>query len=200
LAVAREGGSGVTEFEFFFAFYGLILGLAVAELLNGVAGVVRARRVRKVGLRTVLMAVFTLMALMATWLDAWRSLREVRLAFSDLALPFGIGGLYYLAAVVIFPKDVEAWETLDAYYDERKRYVAALLLGAETLLTATFIDIAVEGYRTNPANFWSWFVPYNLAIHGGLLALVFTRRRWLDVALWSGLILLFLIPYWNGRS
>jgi hypothetical protein len=145
------------------------------------------------------MAVFTLMALMATWLDAWRSLKDVRLAFADLALPFGIGGLYYLAAVIILPKDVESWETLDTYYDERKRYVAGLLLGAEVLLTATFADIAVSQARTDLVRFWTWFVPYNLAIHGSLLALVFTRGRRLDIALWSGLILLFLIPYWNGR-
>jgi hypothetical protein len=188
------------EFEFFFAFYGLLLGLAVAELLNGVGGVVRARRVRKVGSRTALMAVFTLMALVATWLDAWRSLREVRLAFSDLALPLGIGAIYYLAAVIVFPKDVEAWETLDAYYDERKRYVAGLLLAAEVLLTATFLELAYARTLKEPMWLWTWFLPYNLAIHGALLALVFNKRRWLDVALWIGLILLFLIPYWHGRS
>ncbi len=41
---ARGGPAGthIDKFSFFFAFYGLILGLAVAELLNGFAGMVRA--------------------------------------------------------------------------------------------------------------------------------------------------------------
>ena len=190
----------MTEFEFFFAFYGLILGLAVAELLNGLAGVVRARRLRHVGVQTALLATFTLLAVVATWLDAWRSLRDVRLAMGDLALPFGIGALYYLAAVSVFPKDVEAWASLDDYFAERKRYVVLMLLAAEILLTATFADSIRETFVTDPARFWSWTAPYNVAIHGALLALVFSRRRMLNLALLGALILLFLIPYWNGRT
>lgn len=187
------------QFEFFFAFYGLILGLAVAELLNGVAGVVRARRVRRVGLQTALLAAFVILVVIATWLDAWRSLKGVRLALADLALPFGIGALYYLAAVTVFPKDIERWETLDDYFAERKRYVAGLLLAAEVLVTATFGEVLSGAFRTDPVRFWTWLVPYNIAIHGSLLALMFVKdRRW-NIALLVGLLLLFLIPYWNGR-
>jgi hypothetical protein len=195
LAVGQ--GGGVDQFEFFFAFYGLILGLAVAELLNGVAGLVRAQRVRRVGLQTALLAAFVMLVVIATWLDAWKTLRDVRLALSDLALPFGIGALYYLAAVTVFPKDVERWESLDDYFAERKRYVAGLLLAAEVLLSATFGDVFSDVFRTNPVRFWTWLVPYNIAIHAALLALIFVKgRRW-NIAVLAGLILLFLIPYWN---
>ena len=41
----------MAQFEFFFAFYGLLLGLAVAELLQGVGSVMRARRIRSSGLQ-----------------------------------------------------------------------------------------------------------------------------------------------------
>ena len=34
------GGADIDRFSFFFAFYGLILSLAVAELLSGFAGMV----------------------------------------------------------------------------------------------------------------------------------------------------------------
>lgn len=42
-------GCAMSGFEFFFSFYGLLLGFAMAELLGGFADVVRAGRVRRSG-------------------------------------------------------------------------------------------------------------------------------------------------------
>ena len=99
----------MSKFEFFFAFYGLLLGLGVAELLQGVGSAVRARRIRAVGEKTGLMALGLLVVMLLTWLDAWTSLNRVELNMGSLAGPVAVAVCYYLAAVIVFPKDIEEW-------------------------------------------------------------------------------------------
>lgn len=188
------------SFEFFFTLYSLILGLALAELLNGVAAIVRARQLRRVGLQTTLLATFILLAISATWLDAWNSLRGVALSFQGLALPMIIAVCYYLAAATVFPKNTEDWASLDDYYAERKVFVVAMLLAAETALTATFVNMTVAAFqRGDMAGVWTWLC-YNALIFGSMIALLFIRGRRVNLALLTGLLLLFLIPYWTGRG
>jgi len=55
-------------------------GLAVTELLNGLGKLVGAGEVRKLGWQTGLLV---LLVIIATWIDAWESLRGVRRARSS---------------------------------------------------------------------------------------------------------------------
>ena len=75
------------KFSFFFAFYGLILGLAVAELLIGLARLIRARAVRQIEARTALMALFIFVSICETWIDAFKLLDYATLDFQGLAAP-----------------------------------------------------------------------------------------------------------------
>lgn len=149
------------RFSFFFGFYGLILGLAVAELLNGFGALVRAGEVRRLGGQTGLLAFFILLLISATWIDAWTSLRTVSLDFAGLWAPILIAILYYLSAVVTFPKSPADWPSLDDYFALRKQSVALLLLAAEFLVNYTYLPGI---YRSDPHKFWTWSVPYNIAI------------------------------------
>jgi hypothetical protein len=58
------------RFSFFFGFYGLILGLAVTELLSGFAEFARRRRLRDLELQTALLALLVFVDICATWIDA----------------------------------------------------------------------------------------------------------------------------------
>ena len=111
------------KFSFFFGFYGLILGLAVTELLNGLGALVRAGELRRLGWQTGLLALFVLLVMCATWIDAWDSLRSTTLDFAGLWAPLLIAILYYLAAGVTFPKNPAEWPSLDDYFMKRKRSV-----------------------------------------------------------------------------
>jgi hypothetical protein len=110
------------KFGFFFGFYGLILGLAVAELLNGLGALARAGELRRLGWQTGLLGLFLLLVVCATWIDAWESLRGVSLDFDGLWAPILIAVLYYLAAAVTFPKNPSEWTSLDDYFVQRKRF------------------------------------------------------------------------------
>ena len=185
------------RFSFFFAFYGLILGLAVTELLGGFAGAVRMRVLRRLEPQTALLALLTFVAICATWIDAWKTLRSISLDFAGLWAPVLLATAYYLAAAVVFPRDVAEYEDLGRYYADRKRFVIAMLLIAELLVTYTFWGVAAGMLARTPAVFWLYFLPYNLMIKSAFIALMFVDRRRVNVALLATLIFLFLVPYWG---
>ncbi len=185
------------KFSFFFGFYGLILGLAVTELLNGLGALVRAGELNRLRAQTGLLALFLLLVICATWIDAWDSLRSVSLNFEGLWAPILIAILYYLAAVVTFPKNPAEWTSLDDYFAKRKSFVASLMLAAEFIVNYTFRSIFIGSYQHDPEKFWHWDVPYNIAIKLAFVALIFVKGRRANIAVLIALILLFLVPYWH---
>jgi hypothetical protein len=184
------------RFSFFFAFYGLILGLAVAELLGGFARLVRARALKQIEAQTALLALLTFIVICATWVDAWTTLTKISLDFEALWAPILLATFYYLAAAVVFPSDPKEFGRLATYYAERKRFVVGMLFAAEVLVTYTFGVVIGHELRATPAIFWLWYLPYNLAIKGAYVALLFVRGRRANIALLAALILLFMVPYW----
>jgi hypothetical protein len=184
------------RFSFFFAFYGLILGLAVTELLGGFAGIVRERAVRRLEPQTALLALLIFIVICATWIDAWTTLTTISLNFEALWAPVLLATLYYLAAAVTFPTNPAEFDQLATYYAERKRFIVALLLGAELLVTFTFLNVVHAELNSRPAIFWLWFLPYNLSIKLSYVALFIVRSRRANIFFLALLILLFLVPYW----
>jgi hypothetical protein len=139
---------------------------------------------------------FVFIDICTTWIDAWTSLKGVSLDFGGLWAPILLATAYYLAASVVFPRDDEDFLRLADYYADRKLFVAVMLLVAEFLVNYTFRDIFIEAYRSQPAVFWLYQLPYNLAIKAALVTLILVRGRWANVAVLIVLIALFLIPYW----
>jgi hypothetical protein len=185
------------KFAFFFGFYGLILGLAVTELLNGLGALVRTGELKRLRAQTGLLALFLLLVICATWIDAWDSLHSVSLDFADLWAPILIAILYYLAAVVTFPKNPAEWTSLDDYFVKRKSFVASLMLVNEFVVNFTFRNIWIDSYLHDPAKLWGWLLPYNIVIKLTLVALIFVKGRRANIAVLIALILLFLVPYWH---
>ncbi len=188
------------RFSFFFGFYGLMLGLAVTELLNGFGKLVRAGEARKLGWQTGLLALFLLIVIIATWIDAWESLRGVSLDIAGLWAPVLIAILYYLASTIVFPEHPAEWASLDDYFARRKRVVAILLLAAEFTVNYTYWPHIQAEAAGNPAILWRWFIPYNIAIKFAFLALIFVRGKRLNIAALAALILIFLLPYWHRAA
>jgi hypothetical protein len=185
------------RFSFFFAFYGLILGLGVTEVLKGFAGYVRLRPLRSIDPQTALLAAFIFLDICATWLDAWSSLKNVSLDFAGLWAPILLSTAFYMAASVVFPRDDADFARLADYYAERKTFVAITLLGAEFIENFTFRDIFIRAFHSRPAVFWLYLVPYNVAIKVALVSLILVRGRRANIASLLVLVGLFLIPYWD---
>ena len=188
------------QFSFFFAFYGLILGLAVAELLSGFAGMVRAHALKRLDAQTGLAALLTFVLIVATWVDTFSMDRAITLSFSDLWPPILLATFYYLAAAVIFPRDPRQFPHLRAYFAARRKFIVGMLFAAELVDFYANRFWLIDRYYHNPAGFWAWTVPYNIAIKGCFLALFLVRGRRATIALLFAQILLFMVPYWHAGA
>jgi hypothetical protein len=188
----------VDQFSYFIVLYSIVLGLALTELLGGFAHMVRAKALRKVEAQTALLAVLILVDICSTWVDGWISLKSVTVDFAGLSAPVGLAICYYLAAAVTFPHDDADHERLADYYRERKRFIFGMLIGAEVLTHVTYRGFFEAQLQRQPAVFWSWIVPYNSAMDITLIALFFVRSRRANIVLLIAMILLILIPYWDG--
>jgi cytochrome bd-type quinol oxidase subunit 2 len=190
----------VDSFSYFIAFYSLILGLALTELLGGFAHMVRARALKKLEPQTALLALFILVDICSTWIDSWVTLKHVAVDFAGLWAPVLIAICLYLAASVIFPRDDADHERLADYYRERKPFVILMLLAVEMLIHVIYLPIFENRIAHEPQLFWLWTVPYNLAIEATMVALILVRSRRANLVLLVLLLLLLMVPYWDQGS
>jgi hypothetical protein len=186
------------KFSFFFAFYGLLLGLAVAELLSAFGAYVRARGFKGIEPQTGLLSLYVFVCICATWLDAWAALRTVDLSFAGLAGPVVVATGLYLVASVVFPREAADLAAMADYYARRKRFVVGLLLALEFVVNLTFLHVFRDTLQHHPAVFWGWNLPYNIAIKLAYVGLFFARSRRANIACILVLLALFLLPYWEN--
>jgi hypothetical protein len=190
----------VDSFTYFISFYSLILGLGLTELLGGFAHMVRAKALKKLEPQTALLALFILVDICSTWVDSWLTLKHVSVDFAGLWAPMLLAICFYLAASVVFPHDEADHERLADYYRERKRFVVGLLLAGEMLIHVTYLPILEQRFAHQPALFWLWTVPYNVAIEASMVAIMFVGSRRANIMLLIVLLLLIMIPYWDQGS
>jgi hypothetical protein len=131
-------------FGFMFGFYGLLLGLAVAEVASGFSRAYDERDKRKIGIVAPLFGVLLLVDLISFWMNAWayRDLPDVSyliaLAVALVAL------LYYFAATQVFPKATEK-DTLDNHIMEHRHVVIFCVLMSNLI---TQVPNAVSAFKT----------------------------------------------------
>jgi hypothetical protein len=175
-------------FNFYFTFFGLLLGLAAAEVAAGLATAVQARRRVPIGALTLLLGLFVLVDLSSFWRWAWAnreffSLRGLMVEASLLiTLP------YYLAASLVFPRPGEERASLDEHYWANKRFV----VGGVLIANLVVIAFAIAHHQLPPTSAplaWLGLVTFYVP----LAALLFTRRKIVDLVLLAIMIGHFLI-------
>jgi len=139
----------MSAFEFFFSFFGLILGLSVVEVMTGVARVLKRRERIRVGYVTPLMAGLLLLDLASFWTNTWGMMQDIQISLGLLVVGVMVAGIYFLAASLVFPEDLDEWPSLDAFYDTHKRWVVGGVWSANMLS-----GIAFTAFVTTPAEFW----------------------------------------------
>jgi hypothetical protein len=173
----------MSGFEFFFSFYGLILGLAIAELLSGFANIARIGRLRAIGWGTLLLGIEVAYEILIFWLAAWHNYRDVVPSVRTLAVPFLSGAVYYIAAGIVFPRAEDQIADVDGYFMQHKSKVAICLL----LIWA--VGMIVEFPHTTAAfdagryaYLFGYYLPFNLSLLAGNLILIFSPSRRLSIA------------------
>lgn len=123
----------MSGFEFFFGFFGLILGLSVVEVITGLGRVLRRRERLRLGWVTPLLAIVVLLDVASFWSVSWIRMQDVQPTYPLLLVGMVIAGIYFLAASLVFPDDLDAWPSLDEFYDRHKRWVMGGVWTAKTL-------------------------------------------------------------------
>lgn len=133
----------MSAFEFFFSFYGLLLGLSVAELVGGFSRVLHERERIRFGWLTPLLAVFVAIDIATFWNQAWVIFRFAPFNFALLVLGLVVAGTFYVAASVTFPRVATEGRALnlDDHFWAHRRIVFACVLAANLIVAATFFAI-----------------------------------------------------------
>lgn len=182
----------MSAFEFFFGFYGLILGLAVIEVVSGFARTLRARKKIRLGLCTPLLALFVLLDLIQFWGDTWTRHQDIPINAAILTVALAIAATYYMAASLVFPERLEEWESIDAFYDGHKHLVVIASLVANVLAVFVLPLIAGEPQVAGPylsltglAFLVAWITP--------MVAICLVRDRRINAALLALLCFVYLL-------
>lgn len=168
----------MTDFEFVFSLFGLLLGFSLIEVLGGLAKVIEAQlRAVKVGAEapgerpfragwlTPLLGLFVMLDVISFWGSAWVARGQV--SYSGPVVVGGLlfAGAYYVAAHLVFPTEKADWVSLDAHYFRVRRAVLGAILVLTTCQLAYLLTVpgVAEAVRT-PA------VAISAAVHYALLA------------------------------
>jgi hypothetical protein len=133
----------MSAFEFFFSFYGLLLGLSVAELVGGFARVLHERERVRFGWLTPLLAVFVALDVATFWSQAWVIFRGAPFNTALLVLGLCVAATFYVAASVTFPRvtaeGVETRIDLDDHFWAQRRLAFGCILVANLIIGTLFI-------------------------------------------------------------
>lgn len=137
----------MTQFEYFFGFYSLVLGLSVVELLSGVARAIENRSSLKLSRLTLMLALFLALDLSSYWLQAWALYRGAPLSMAIITHGLVAAGAYFIAAYLIFPRvaKLKRGEGLDDHFWATRRWVFAAVLLTNVLNVGT-IAVMTGGF------------------------------------------------------
>jgi hypothetical protein len=172
-------------FEYLFTFYGLLLGLAVANVATGFAGMWRSRVVTKAGWATPLLGLFILLAAAQQWVSFWGGRDSIGMGPWELLVSLAVAFPYIFVSQAMFPKDHDRWPSLEDHYLAHNRVLLAVLLVP---------PLASQAYNIGRYGNWPQgeFLVYLGARVGIPLILILVQRLWVHrvgLALLSAAIL-----------
>jgi hypothetical protein len=187
----------MNDFEYLLTLFGLVLGLAIAEVMGGLARTFEAGPFRRlvdagagkpvrVGWLTPLLGIYVLLNLIANWTATWRFRELIPIRYDALFVGLVVTSVYYLGSRMVFPKEPEQWPDLDEHFLRIRRLVAGCIL-----LGTGGANIAAAALEGAPPGFFL----LNRAEHAALLIALCLLRDRKDLALvLACLVLLYLVP------
>lgn len=125
----------MSQFEFIFTLYSLLLGLSLVELLSGLGRTVKARLhvdetaadAFKIGWLTPLLGLFVMLDLLSFWSAAWTVRDMISVNGATLMAIMLFASSYYMAAHLVFPDAIPRDGDLDPHYFRVRRIVVGVL-------------------------------------------------------------------------
>lgn len=130
-------------FEFLMILLSLIVGLGLAEILSGIAGVLKSDGVRGFSWIHSALVITVFMALLQTFWESWGLGNLTEWSFPAMLLMLGSPIMLFLISHILFP-DTGHRENLDDYYFERASLLwtlAGLTVAIGTLFRPVAFDM-----------------------------------------------------------
>ncbi|NBW11813.1 MAG: hypothetical protein EBR82_27655 [Caulobacteraceae bacterium] len=181
----------MSAFEFFFSFYGMVLGLSVAVIATGFATAIQHRKSIRIGWLTLLLALFVSLDIATFWDAAWNAFRDAPYTYGMLVIGLVIALVYFIAASLVFPHSIHDGMDLDEHFRANKKVVLLLTVVANLLMVAVSAaqiigqpnaTVTLVGFATNTTLYVALVVPAAL-----------TRSRKLFAALIGLHVAIYLI-------
>lgn len=170
----------MSGFEFIFSLFGLILGLALADGLGGLARTIKARGATRIGWATALLGIFVSCDVVTFWMYGWALRDALPLTWPVLFGGFIVTAIYYVSASLVFPDAVDADSDLDAHFARHYRTVLAGIMLCNIVLLATVATLSSIGFDLRTAIItWSFFPVCLVAMLVRDRRIVLTCLAWL---------------------
>ncbi len=153
----------MSPFEFVFSLFSLLLGLALATGLSGLARALKVRHKIRIGWLTALLGLFVSLDLVTFWAYAWAMREVIPPTFPALFYGFVATSLYFIAASCIFPDEPDEWADLDGHFFRQRRIVLGGTFIANAMLLFSAVVMLGGG--------WAWLSPRALLISWSLFPL-----------------------------
>ncbi|MFO0286503.1 MAG: hypothetical protein ACK51C_09500, partial [Brevundimonas sp.] len=118
----------MSAFEFLFGFFGLILGIAVANVGIGFGKLWRARGKVQVGVCIPLLGVWLLSHAVLNWTGAWSNLQGIPINPTVFIISLAVALPYVVVSTVMFPDDADTYTSLDDFYLSHSRLVMVAMM------------------------------------------------------------------------
>lgn len=151
----------MTAFEFVFPLFGLLVGLSYTEMLGGLARILKSPRDVRVGWLVPLLGLLVLTNLTMFWYGAWQLRHLASPTSGTLLTTLLVGGVYFLAASLVFPNAGDPVADLDDHFLATRR---------TALLAITFCNVIGLGLIGDNAG-WA-MRPIWWAVNGTFLAVL----------------------------
>ncbi len=157
VAILFSTGVIMQDFVYLFELFTILMGLAVAVMLRGFAGVLKLRARRRAGVDKLLedvrvgwlvplLGIFVLVDLTTFWLFMYEARNSLPFNYVSILAIVLIIGAYYMVASLIFPDEPELWNDFDDYYWELKRFI---ILGIFIINIISAIGLIFIGPASN---------------------------------------------------
>jgi len=168
----------MSEFEFVFPLFALLVGLSVTEMLSGLAHALKSKRDIHVGWLTPLLGTLILINLAMFWQGSWEMRDGITADSSSFLLVLAVGGTYFLAASLTFPSWDANVRDLDQHFmDNRKLVLLAIAAGN----VVYFVRVAMITRQPIGAWWWSGNAAFLALL---VVAALAPDRRAILTALW----------------
>lgn len=185
----------MSQFEFIFALFGLLLGLSIVEVLGGLARAIEARlrpgTALRIGWLTPLLGIFVLLDLLSFWQAAWVTRNVIAVSGDTLMAVTLFASAYYLAAHLVFPRDPAEHDELDTHFFRVRRIVLGTMLALLACQLGFYLSVPqLATALTHPLA-----LGLTVVLAALMIAAMLTRSHRASVAVMVALVARYLVVY-----